>query len=108
MSRLRLWLGRLHQWSSKHPRGIKRGSQTGVGSFRAEPVHRVNVELLENSMTMVSELVLIRINHWKMGEQRPKLTQLEISADKLSTQITRFETEMKWEGEGSGESVAAR
>jgi len=85
MSRLRLWLRRPHQWSRKHPRRMKRGSQTGGGSFRAELVHRVTVELLENSMTMVSELVLIRLNHWKMGEQRLKVTELEIFADKLST-----------------------
>jgi len=45
----------------------------------------VTVELLENSMTMVSELVLIRLNHWKMGEQRLKVTEFEIFADKLST-----------------------
>ena len=50
---------------------------------------------------------LIRLNQWKVDEQRRKVTELEILADRLSTQIMQLEAEIKREGETSGESVEA-
>ncbi|MGB0631418.1 MAG: flagellar export protein FliJ [Alphaproteobacteria bacterium] len=50
---------------------------------------------------------LIRVNQWKVDEQRRKVTELETFADKLAMQIIQLESDMKREGEGSGESVDA-
>lgn len=49
---------------------------------------------------------LIRLNQWKVDEQRRKVTELEIFADKLSMQIIQLEADMKREGEVSGDSLA--
>lgn len=50
---------------------------------------------------------LIRLNQWKVDEQRRKVTELETFADTLSMQIIQLEADMKREGEGSGDSLTA-
>lgn len=50
---------------------------------------------------------LIRLHQWKVDEQRRKVTELEILADQLESQVSRLQEDIEREGRTSGEDVAA-
>tara|TARA_R110000787_G_scaffold178162_2_gene290070 strand:- start:131 stop:547 length:417 start_codon:yes stop_codon:yes gene_type:complete len=51
---------------------------------------------------------LIRLNQWKVDEQRRRVTDLEILADELAGQVAELELQLEREGRMAGDDVASR
>lgn len=51
---------------------------------------------------------LIRLNQWKVDEQRRKVTELEMLADQLAGQISELQVQVDREGRNAGDDFAAQ
>lgn len=51
---------------------------------------------------------MIRLNRWKVDEQRRKVTELEMLAEELAQQATDLQNQIEREGRNAGDDVEAR
>jgi flagellar FliJ protein len=50
---------------------------------------------------------LIRLHQWKVDEQRRKVTELEVLADQLESQVANLQDDIEREGRTSGDDFAS-